>query len=156
MKINSRSKGRRGEREVAALLERWWAQIEPGTRFKPTPLSGGWSTPDVRAAFQVSGDLVTTAETFPYCVEVKRREKWNLDKFILSYKGPLANWWEQAVCAASENKKIPLLVFRRSREEWYAMMPLSEILRAGVERYTVCDCAPVPSPVVFKFVDLLK
>ena len=44
----SRQKGCVAEREVAALLERWWSQLEPGCRFVRTPSSGNPSVPDRR------------------------------------------------------------------------------------------------------------
>ena len=115
---DSRRKGANAEREVARLLEQWWKQLEPGCRFVKTPLSGGWSGPSVRADFQTSGDLTTTAKRFPWTIEVKRREMWALDRLLAGRPSPVWKWWLQACTQAAEAKRDPVLWFRKSREPW--------------------------------------
>src|SRR5574338_250219 len=122
-KFGSSDLGANGEREVARLFETWWSSLEPDAKFKKTPASGGWSSPDVRGAFDVAGDLVTTAKQFPYCVEVKRRERWSLANFLRGGKSPVWGWWAQAKRQALEVNKIPLLVFRQNHDEWRFLMP---------------------------------
>jgi|TARA_Y100000310_G_scaffold64720_1_gene60227 Holliday junction resolvase len=46
-----------------------------------------------------------------YAIEVKFQEKLQIEK-----------WWEQTVDQA--NGKIPVLFFRRSREDWRVVLPL--------------------------------
>jgi hypothetical protein len=117
---NGRAKGKIAEREVAKMLEAWWGQLEPGCRFKSTPLSGGWSSPDVREAFKTSGDLVTTATRFPFAIEVKRRENWSWETLRAGKPSPVLGWWKQAARQAEEMKSQPLLVFRHNNEPWWA------------------------------------
>lgn len=123
MGAGSRNKGASAEREVADLLQSWWSPVEAGCRFVRTPLSGGWGGKDLRRGFRASGDLMTTAEKFPFVVEVKRREKWSMDTLLAGKRSPVWGWWEQAVAAADEQDAVPLMIFRKSREPWYAMLP---------------------------------
>jgi hypothetical protein len=123
MPINSRRKGKAGEREVARLLEEWWGKVEAGVKFRSTPLSGGFSSPDVRGAFEISGDLMTTALTFPYTIEVKHRESWSLKNLETGRKSPVWGWWNQCQVAAAEEEKIPMLWFRKNRMPWRIIVP---------------------------------
>jgi len=125
---NSRQKGNVAEREVAKLLTTWWKQAESETQFIRTPLSGGWSNAEVRGEFKASGDLMTTAQHFPFCVEVKRREAWNLDRVNAGLKSPVWSWWRQAQTQANEQctdeKTVhPMLWLRQSRMPWLVMLP---------------------------------
>lgn len=128
MPINSRRKGKSAEREVAKLLEAWWSKVETGCKFVSTPQSGGFSTAAVRGAFNMAGDLMTTAETFPYTVEVKHREKWALPNVIAGKPSPVWAWWSQCQKAALEEKKIPLLWFRKNHGDWYLMLPEKDLV----------------------------
>lgn len=120
---NGRAKGAAAENEVARMLAEWWVQLEPGCVFKRTPQSGGWSRPDARAEFRTSGDLVTTAKHFPFVVEVKRRERFS-DQYLQGRASPVWEWWRQAQRQAAEQgpEAVPLLVFRRNREPWRALV----------------------------------
>lgn len=118
----SRVKGASAEREVAVLLEAWWGQLEPGCKFKRTPVSGGWSSPDVRMAFQTAGDLVTTAKRFPWSVEVKRREGFDIENVRHGRRSPVWGWWEQTRKAAKEMGKEPMLWFRKNNSRWFLML----------------------------------
>lgn len=119
-----RQKGCRGEREVAALCEAWWQQLEPGCKFRRTPSSGGWggkSDADVRAHFNACGDLMTTATQWPYCVEVKWRENWSFERFLFGGSSPVWGWWEQCKKAAEVQGHRPLLFFRNRELPWLMM-----------------------------------
>ena len=129
MPINSRRKGKTGEREVAKHLERWWNQVEPGCKFVSTPLSGGFSTAQIRGAFNMAGDLMTTAKTFPFTVEVKHRERWELPNVLAGKRSPAWTWWLQCQKAAAEEKKIPMMWFRKNYGDWYMMLPERDYLR---------------------------
>ena len=117
-------KGKVAEREVAKLFCAWWQRVEPGCSFVRTPLSGGWSSPQVRVEYRACADLMTTATRFPFGVEVKRREGISLDWLREGKPSPAWDWWRQAQRQASEAKLAPMLVFRRSREPWLAMLPI--------------------------------
>ena len=112
----SRGKGSVAEREVAKLLETWWKQVEPESRFVKTPLSGGWSSAEVRVGFHASGDLMTTAERFPFVVEVKRREGWSPVNLVTGRRCPVWEWWRQTQREAAEATAEPLLWVRRNAE----------------------------------------
>jgi hypothetical protein len=133
--MNSRNKGNVAEREVAALIQDWWQQIEPGCLFCRTPSSGGWQGPQLREAFKASGDLMCTAERFPFAVEVKRREGWCWRNVERGMPSPVWGWLAQAKTAADEMGKQPMLWFRKSREGWRVMMPermIAGLLEGGI------------------------
>ncbi len=131
-----RPKGSKAEIEIAKLLEPWWSTFEPfdangnPIRFVRTPLSGGWGSKDTRAGFKTSGDLMSTAVKFPFVVEVKRREGWSWKPFLNGKKSPVWAWWLQACKAAAEQDGCPLLVFRKNREPWHAILPVMAYVRA--------------------------
>lgn len=119
---NSRQKGSVAEREVAKLIENWWSQVELA-KFVRTPLSGGWGTPQIRSDFRASGDLMTNSFSFPWCVEIKRRETWTLSNVLAGAKSPVWGWWDQTIRAADEAVAQPMLWFRKNGEPWYIMVP---------------------------------
>ncbi len=114
-KINSRSKGKRGERDIAKMLEAWW-----GSKFTSTPMSGGFATKGFRDDWNASGDVVTPDLTFPFCVEVKWREGWDLLQVLKSTETsiPIWEWWDQTLRETPEGK-IPFLVFKRNNQPWF-------------------------------------
>lgn len=118
-------KGKNAEREVAAMLKAWWSPLEPDCEFVRTPMSGGWSHGVARETFAAAGDIMTTAKTFPFCVEVKRRESWTLlglqGRFPFS---PVWDWWMQCQRDAASIHKIPALVFRKNRQPWRLWLPV--------------------------------
>lgn len=120
---NGRAKGSVAEREVAALLAAWWRGIEPTAEFVRTPLSGGWSSPTVRGGFRASGDIMTTSPSFPFVVEVKRREAFAWGTFLKGRKSPVWEWWEQACRAADEQGGTPMLWLRHNGESWRIVLP---------------------------------
>ncbi len=121
--MHSRNKGNVAEREVAALIQTWWRQLEPECQVCRTPSSGGWGTPELRGSFRVAGDLATDAKKFPFAIEVKRRERWHLGNFVTGKPSPVWGWWSQCQVAAAEMNAIPMLWVRRSREPWIVVLP---------------------------------
>lgn len=107
MAINSRNKGNRAEREVAALLSDW-----TGKKFSRTPSSGGlqWKNTHVK------GDIVCTEEghLFPFCVEVKFNQEINFEELLVgSKKEPkILKFWDQCTRDAKLANKVPALFFR--------------------------------------------
>jgi hypothetical protein len=128
--VNGRAKGKSGEREVAKLHEAWWGTHEAGAQFKSTPQSGGFSTPEVRAHFKMAGDLMTTAKLFPFVVEVKRREAWDLRNVYTLKPSPVWKWWRQAIEAARVQGGVPILWLRKNRStEWLVLVPVAVFYR---------------------------
>jgi len=117
MTINSRSKGGRGEREAVKLLKSWW-----GSEFSRTPGSGAFATITQRTDLNVSGDVSTPDPDFPFIVEVKWHEDWDLDQLIKSEKCKVWQWWKQAKDQAEGTGKLPLLLMKRNHNPWYYMM----------------------------------
>jgi hypothetical protein len=104
----SRQKGASNERVVAKMFEKWY-----GKKVRRTPLSGGWSS----AAFGVTGDLVCEDPHFPFHVECKKREDWQLDDLITGVRArderSILAWWQQTLDTCPKDKE-PLLVFTRN------------------------------------------
>lgn len=125
----SRKKGNIAEREVAKLLEGWWAHVEPECKFVRTPLSGGWGGPQIRVGFKASGDLMTTAEKWPWTVEVKRREAWSWGQFIKGRPSPVWKWWEQSLVQGVEAGLEPMLWVRQSRKPWAVLLRRRDAFR---------------------------
>lgn len=116
MGAKSKDKGRRGEREVAKLLSKWW-----GSDFVRTPQSGGFSNQKFRNEWNADSDVVTADETFPFSVEVKWREGWSLDHILTAWESPIWDWWEQAKRETAEGKQT-LLVFKKNYQPFFIMM----------------------------------
>jgi len=122
MGAGQKNKGARGEIQVAKTLATWWGPIEEA-RFKRTPLSGGWGDADTRGGFKVAGDICTTAERWPFTVEVKRREGWTFGTFARGRRSPIWGWWRQCIEQAAEEDRIPLLWVRKNRQPWLVLAP---------------------------------
>jgi len=113
---NGRQKGSRGERVVAGIVKEWWSSHEPACLFMRTPLSGGWQHNTQAAAhFKACGDLMSTSPIFPFCVEVKWREQWSVDRFLDGCPTPAWAWWEQAIVAAVKQGSVPMMWVRKNR-----------------------------------------
>lgn len=131
MARNGHRKGARGEREVAGILQEWWRRRETASEFIRTPQSGGWrKDTGVRAHFKACGDVMTTAENFPFCVEVKWRENWGVDNVLQGKPSPPWGWWRQCIEAADEQDGVPMMWMRRNRLRtneafpWLVWVPL--------------------------------
>lgn len=127
MSKKGRDKGGRGQRQVAKIMSDWW-----GTEFTSTPLSGGFATKQFRDDWNAAGDIVTPDDSFPFCVEVKNAEGWNLEQLLLSEKGLIWKWWEQTVGETPEGK-IPLLAFTRNHKPYFYMVYMGDIPAIQVE-----------------------
>jgi hypothetical protein len=123
--INRHRKGADGERDVRDYLQDWWAQAEPKTKFNRAPLSGGWHAASDQ---QTAGDLlVTPGSKFPWSVEVKRHENWSPKRFLDGFASPVWAWWAQAIRDAKSIEKQPMLWARRSKGNWFVVLPLAQI-----------------------------
>lgn len=119
-KINSRKKGAKAERKVAALMEEW-----SGREFSRTPASGGlrWK------ASNVIGDIVCTEERhfFPFSIEVKTRREINFEHLLYISESEIKKFWNQALRDAERGKKLPLLFMRYNgmpSDLWFVVIQL--------------------------------
>ena len=98
-KINSRAKGASGERELAQYLrEKGW-ESRRGQQF-----SGGQDSPDV-------------VSTLPFHIECKRVERLQLYDSL-----------KQAKRDSEGSDKPPVVIHRKNREEWVAILSLNDFL----------------------------
>ena len=100
-KINSRDKGKRGEREFLNLL-------------------GAALGKDLERNLNQSDnggcDCVSLLPGYNLAIEIKRCEKLEVDK-----------WWRQAVEQAAKLHAMPVLAYRQSRHPWKIMIRLDYI-----------------------------
>lgn len=122
--IHSGNKGKRFERKIAVMLSDW-----TGLPMGRTPMSGAWT--------KEPGDIVClqTGEGFPFSVECKHWENWNLDN-VFHFTGHFPAWVAQmAEEAEAKSRKEnslywPMLIFTRNRRPIYIMLP-EEVVNAG-------------------------
>jgi hypothetical protein len=94
MGMKSRTKGKVGEREIAAIVR---------------DLTG-WEVK--RKVRQLDGE--SDLEGVPgWCVEVKRH--------ATATRGEIEGWWNQAAEQAKTEKASPVLFYRKDRDEWRAI-----------------------------------
>lgn len=104
MRINSRSKGQRGERQVRDLLQEVVdrAAADCGHRFPP----------EVKRNLMQSREGGCDLTGVPgVAVEVKFQEAEHLKQ-----------WWAQTLDQAARIDAVPVLIWRRARSQWQAMM----------------------------------
>jgi len=125
-------KGNCGEREVARALEAWWRRLVPDARFERTPQSGGLQH---AVEFRVVGDVMvgpTAVATFPWSVEVKRREEGNLTRLLEGKPTAVWWWWREAQDDAHSAGLEPMLWFRRNRRPWRVLVRRSLVQAVGL------------------------
>lgn len=117
MAVNSKAKGDTYERRIAKKLTEW-----TGLKFERVPASGGlhW-----REDNRVYGDIVTNDPDFPFVIECKCREEWNMDSLINGSK-KVEKWWQQVTADAEATGKQPMVIFSRNRQPDYIMMRLED------------------------------
>lgn len=115
-RVNSRDKGGRGERQAKAHLMEWW-----GVEFARTPGSGAFAT--ITGMEDYAGDVrpVDSNEWFPFSIEVKNDESWDIPNLLTSSKTPVWRFWDQTVRQAVFEGRHPLLMFTKNRKPWYYM-----------------------------------
>lgn len=152
-RVNGRAKGQAAERKLAKLFSNWW-----GSEFARTPLSGGFATAKFREDWNAAGDLVTPDPTFPFCVESKKVEGWNLEQLLTSDRTLIHKWWAQTVKETPEGK-IPLLVFTKNRAPLFAMMREDETVHLFLEMVSKVSLRYRIEPdnlIIFPLGDLFK
>ena len=94
--------------------------------------SGGWGRPQNRDGFNASGDIITTARDFPWCIEIKHVEGWTLDQLLLNNGCMIQGWWQQTV---EETPVLlrPLLLFKKNRQQEVATVFSSDPVLALID-----------------------
>jgi hypothetical protein len=121
-----RQKGKRGEAEVAKLLSEWL-----GIKLRRAPMSG--------AMFGYPSDIITDSEAnlakFPFLVEVKYQEGWDITSFIAGNDTILRNWLTQLETEQTRlNKPIRMLFFRKNRFPWFVAIPVALLSQHALEK----------------------
>jgi len=109
----AKKKGSRAERNIAKELSEHF-KVE----LHRTPASGGLRWHQMQGLTR--GDLVTDSPGFPFCIEVKNRESWDLRQ-LLEGNGSILDWWEQATDDATAVNKVPLLLFTKNYHPFYVL-----------------------------------
>lgn len=118
--MNSRDKGKRGEREAAAA----WAAAMGGSARRGQQYAGGTESPDV-------------VHDYPAIhIESKRTEKGNLYQ-----------WIDQAANDAGPGK-VPVVLHRRNRREWLLIVRLTDAQRFVLEAFAGPQVPAVGSEAV--------
>lgn len=113
MATNGKAKGDNFERKIAKKMTDW-----TGTKFERVPASGGlhWKQDN-----RVYGDIICNDPDFPFVIECKNREAWNMDALINGSK-EVESWWKQVNRDAGETGKAPMVIFTRNRQPDYVML----------------------------------
>ena len=109
--VNSRTKGRAGEQEVARIL-RDELRLEIHRNWQEQAAQGGT-------------DIIGVPG---WAIEVKRQKKWSDD------------WWGQCCAQALKVTQKPVLSYRLDRQQWYAMVSLYH-LRPEMHDHSPCRMA---------------
>lgn len=113
MATNSKRKGNSYELKIAKKMTEW-----TGLKFERVPASGGlhWKQDN-----RVYGDIVCNMPDFPFVIEAKCRESWNMDSLINGSK-EVEKWWKQVTADAEATGKQPVVIFTRNRQPDYMML----------------------------------
>ncbi|ACI91024.1 gp24.1 [Bacillus phage SPO1] len=125
-KINSKAKGAEYERRIAKYLGAWW-----GESFHRTPQSGGlnWGTDS-----RVAGDITTPVDSkFPFTVECKKREGWDLDQ-VIKGTGQVEKWWTQCIGDSERVELRPFLIFAKNFNPDYCMLKYDDFISLARKR----------------------
>lgn len=128
--VNGRNKGSSFERVLCKSFSEWWfplidfkGYVLKDLPFQRTPGSGGWNRKIAGGDIQIYSNQGVWKDDFPFCVEAKNREGWEMDNISsFNAKCPVWDWWDQTNEQANDNKRLPLMVFTRNRRPEYVMM----------------------------------
>ncbi len=106
-RINSRRKGKSGEKKARIVLTQW-----TNLEFAGVPASGGlrW-----KKAENISGDIVCTdaLHRFDFSIEVKNYADINFEHLLMpDVQCEILGFWKQCKDDAQRGKKLPLLMMR--------------------------------------------
>lgn len=103
--MNSRAKGKNGELELADFLRGHGFDARRGQQFH-----GGGDSPDIVSA-RLGG---------VFHIECKRVEAGNLYQWLAQARGDAGD-------------KVPVVMHRRSRQDWVAILPLEDFLNLVIK-----------------------
>lgn len=146
----SRNKGAGFERKIAKQLSEW-----TGTTFTRTPSSGGWNK-----AGDVTPKDPKEMVRFPFNMEMKNNESWNLPMLFKAEKrgtlsGCFKSWWEQCSGDAKKSNRIPVVVFTRNNDPEFCLMSAGTFLKLGLHNQ-VKICIKVGGYRIFLWDEVLK
>lgn len=113
----AKTKGANFERTLVKNFQDWWCKTYPDAQFARTPRSGGSELAD---GWSLAGDIACNDPKFPFHIEAKNQEAWDLEQVVQQKGIVLDQWWKQCT---KESKKsyIPLLVFTRNYKPTFFM-----------------------------------
>ena len=123
---DGRAKGNAYMRDIARILSYWLdPKLPPKVRAEDLPIRVREThRQPIDGTWKVKGDLwVHPKLLFPFAVECKKQEAWDLDGYT-NPKWPVWDWWQQAVSQAAANTapSWPLLIFSRNRRPNYVIL----------------------------------
>jgi hypothetical protein len=107
MKLNPRTKGASGEREVATMLNQIIVQVMTGMAYPPEQIAAAEKSIQRNQNQSAVGGCDLT-NVMGMAVEVKRQENLQIPA-----------WWRQTVAAAERNNELPVLMYRQNRKPWH-------------------------------------
>jgi hypothetical protein len=101
---NNRKRGASNEYKAVDTFQAWWLKPD-GTEYewRKTPQSGGSALAE---GFDMAGDICTTAKDWPFHVECKRTEDWDLGQLILKGSTPYGKMEEYLDQVISDVPKV--------------------------------------------------
>lgn len=128
-----RLKGNAFENAVCLSLSLWlYPKLSPKTKVAHLPFRRRTtSITPIEGHWEGSGDILHRPDlpySWPFCVECKNHEGWDLDGCVTNAKWPGWAWWQQAIDQTGAGSE-PLLIFTRNRRPSYVM------LKADTERW---------------------
>lgn len=106
MGINIRQKGAEGEREVIRMLGPIVKQVLVDLEYPAEIVSKAFEVIQ-RNQNQSAVGGCDLNNVFGIAIEVKRQETLQL-----------TTWWNQTVTSAERNNELPLLIYRKNRQQW--------------------------------------
>jgi len=119
---DGRNKGNRFENTVCRKLSKWYGY--PSQRLADLPFRRrSTSIMPVEGHWRGEGDVLYRPDVaFPFAVECKKHEGWELDGSLYVPTWPIWEWWDQAQEQAGNARLCPLLVFSRNHRPIYVLL----------------------------------
>lgn len=139
---NGRRIGNDMENEVCRALSAWMFPKQRDHYLDKAPIYDlpfrrrSTSVMPVEGHWRGQGDILHRPDVpfaWPFAVEVKKREGWELDGMFTSPKWPVWAYWRQAHEQAATARLYPLLVFRRARRMTCAMLEEDQAAELDIE-----------------------
>jgi len=129
--VDGRAKGNKFEVQIARVISEWfcgkdfsgrkWYQL-PFRRRSPGNAMDGFTNGawDLHHVPEYEGMKIE----FPFSVELKNQEKWELDGMFHCDKWKPFEWWDQTLEQAQKTQErlLPMLIFTRNRRATYVLL----------------------------------